>query len=437
MADNDKEFEEDWANDFDDGSDFSDDFEDLDAGAPKKKKKALPILGGAVVLMLAIGGYYGYSLMQSGNQNTMTAGQMSQTAPGEMAPPSADPSAVNIQSAPTDSAPSDLSAYEAENAGELIGDDAFGTDGSQDVFGNNGLPDDPYAGFDNPGTEGAETSAVEVPFNNDNSGEVVDIETLQVSDLTGEPDQMTAPTPDADTTEDEILNAFGMDSQDSTDTDAEVIPMERGPDATAAPVEPVEISRRNPPKDTTSNTSQMAATDTNASTMGMDNAGSAPEIQAQPAPQAAQTTNVDSAALAEVTAENEALESELSELRSEMARLTRQIDSLQTEVQNAKSEAAAAKRAASTSSTPATSTARTSSPAPTPRTVAEPPRPAPTTKWFLRAADENTAYISKTIAGELVTVRIGSMIPEYGVVQSITRTSDGWLITAENGTISQ
>ena len=152
MADNDKEFEEDWANDFDDGSDFSDDFEDLDAGAPKKKKKALPILGGAVVLMLAIGGYYGYSLMQSGNQNTMTAGQMSQTAPGEMAPPSADPSAVNIQSAPTENAPNDLSAYEADNAGELIGDDAFGTDGSPDVFGNNGLPDDPYAGFDNPGT---------------------------------------------------------------------------------------------------------------------------------------------------------------------------------------------------------------------------------------------------------------------------------------------
>ena len=46
MADNDKEFEEDWANDFDDGSDFSDDFEDLDAGAPKKKKKAPAKLSG-------------------------------------------------------------------------------------------------------------------------------------------------------------------------------------------------------------------------------------------------------------------------------------------------------------------------------------------------------------------------------------------------------
>ena len=330
--------------------------------------------------MLALGGYYGYTVMTAGTDNTMTPAATTAQMPAQD---------VNIPSNNTmPPGQNDLSAYEAGNSGDLIGDNAFNeNDAPAGMFDGQDMPNDPFAEYNSENT-------AEIPFNNpNNTDEIVSIETLEIDDLTNEPGRIDAPATANDVDSDvdnAILNAFDVD--ETSDSNVEI----------------VEVEAPNP-ADLTAN----------------PNTASAPQMNVQNQVLKRQITS---------------LNDEISAQEEEIAALKADLKKAQAAAQKAQDEAAAAKASAKTvAAKPAPAKTAPVNDAYKPAPVNNTYKPAADLpKWFLRAADENTAYISKTITGELVTVSVGSVIPEYGVVKSIAWSqTNGWQIFAENGIISQ
>lgn len=394
IGDNDDDFDDDWSDgdddDFEEGG--FDDFDEPAANAPKKGSPLL-IMGGALVAIVAIGGYLAKDIVMPADPvSTPASLNAANTAPvNNLSMQAEAPGPITTTSDPA------LDAYTAEN-GALISDDDFADNASDNPF------DDFTTDFNNTGN--LEDNSIAVPFDTPNTGDpndetVVKIETLTMDDLNPAQDPtMGMPNPAENQNQDEnTRDVFQNFVSNNADND--------GPDVVAQPVGAVD------------------ATEITAASQNEDTAVHAEEDRRQ----------------------RDGLRNQLGAAEIEIKRLNGQIDylngemaKLQDELEKAKEKAASAPAtapapAAKAEPAPVKKSSRTTSSAPV---KTKTPTPPPPRNWVLRAANVNEATVSEAGSNELLTLRVGDMVPGYGRIQAIHwDPQDGWEVITTGGKLSQ